>query len=859
MKIRTSIFIGVSGLLLLTFTWGTLSFLAARAEQDRARSADRLVSSLKLAGQLRQSSDDLTRMARIYVSTGVAKYHDHFLHILAIRNGERPRPPQYGGIFWDEVLSGARTLSDDGETIPLRELMQRMGFAEAEFAMLQQAEDNSNDLVNLEKIAMNAVVGRFQDENGEFTRTGSPDFDLARSIMFGAKYHEAKGKIMEPIDRFNHQIEDRLQAEMNRLHLRSQRLANWQLLVAVLTGVSMLAGLFYLLMVVLGPLFRLTQYARELRESEYSTRVPIRRRDEIGELGQTFNEMAEAIEEDIADRDKAAEELRLARDAAEDADRAKSEFLANMSHEIRTPMNGIIGMTELLLGAELPKQQREYVGLISSSAESLLAIITDILDFSKIEAGKLHIDLHDFDLRDSIGNTLQTLGVRAQEKGIELAFQVQPDVPDCLVGDLGRVRQVLINLVGNAIKFTEEGEVVVDVQLESRTDTQATLHFLVKDTGIGISPEKQGAVFEYFTQAEGSTTRTHGGTGLGLTISQSLVELMGGRIWVESTPGAGSTFQFTVLFGLGEGQEGFKRPVLETLNDLPVLIVDDNATNRKILEHHLHDWKMAPRSTESGLDALKALTAAVEAGEPFQLILLDVMMPEMDGPEVARRIAKQYGKDAPRILILSSAGHSMPPEETSDLGIDRVLTKPVKQSELLDAIQHLFGSTAQMEPVQIKAEAFPRKVRPMKVLLAEDGHVNQVVATRLLQRRGHEVILAEDGQYAIDHYEKDPESFDAIFMDVQMPRFDGYAATKAIRKLEEQTGKRIPIIAMTANAMKGDREKCLEAGMDDYLAKPVKPSELFAALEKYAVPGDEASNDNGERELPDASPESTEE
>ncbi len=848
MKIRKTIRFGVVGLLVLTGLWGTLSILAARAERERARSADQLVSSLKLAAQLRQSSDDLTRMARIYVSTGEPKYRDYYLRILAIRNGSQPRPPGYGGIFWDEVLSGTRTITDEGEPAGLRELMLRVGFTEAEFALLKGAEDHSNELTNLEEIAMNAVAGRFQDDSGKFTRTGPPDFDQARALMFGSKYHAAKGKIMGPIDRFNRSIEERLRGDMDQLHLRSLKLANLQVVVALLTGMTMLAALFYLRAVVLTPLHKLTRDAEALRSRDYSTRVQIRRNDEMGELGRTFNEMAEAISEDIAIRDKTAEELRVARDSAEQAVRTKSEFLANMSHEIRTPMNGIMGMTELLLGTSLKKDQRDYLNLINQSAESLLTVINDILDFSKIEAGKLNLDFHEFNLRDSLGDTLQTLGFRAAEKGLELAYQVQSNVPDCLIGDLGRVRQVIVNLVSNAIKFTGEGEVVVDVQLDSLTRDQVSLHVLVKDTGIGVSPEKQKSIFESFTQAEGSTTRNYGGTGLGLTISQRLVELMKGRIWVESQPGEGSTFHFTLLLELGSEERESQRAALETLNALPVLVVDDNETNRRILEQTLQNWEMTPQTAASGAEALVRLAAARESGVPVQLVLLDMMMPEMNGLEVAQRITEEFGEAAPGILVLTSAGESVSPEDASRWGIERTLTKPVKQSDLLDAISRMFGTSTRDEKEALaESDNRPRLERPMKVLLAEDGRVNQMVAIKLLEKRGHSVVLAEDGQIAVELHAREP--FDAILMDMQMPRMDGYAATKAIRKREVESGEHIPIIAMTANAMKGDREKCIEAGMDDYVAKPVRSDELYSVLEKYAPAdgGESASTANGNR------------
>ncbi len=848
MNIRKTIRIGVVGLLVLTVIWGILSILAARAELARARSADQLVSSIKLASQLRQSSDDLTRMARIYVSTGEPKYREYYLRILAIRNGTQPRPSDYGGIYWDQVLSGDREMSDIGEKVSLRELMQRNGFSATEFALLKKAEDHSNELTNLEAIAMNAVSGHFQDADGKFTRTGPPDFDLARSMMFGPRYHAAKEKIMGPIESFNRSIEERLRSEMARLHLRSLTLAYCQVVVALLTGATMLAALFYLRRAVLTPLNKLTHDAEALRRGDYSIRVMIRRQDEMGELGRTFNEMAEAISEDIAVRDKTAEELRIARDAAEQAVRTKSEFLANMSHEIRTPMNGIMGMTELLLGTSLKKDQRDYLNLINQSAESLLTVINDILDFSKIEAGKLSLDFHEFNLRDSLGDTLQTLGFRAVEKGLELAYQVQPDVPDCLIGDLGRVRQVIVNLVSNAIKFTAEGEVVVDVQLDSLTHDQVSLHVLVKDTGIGVSPEKQKSIFESFTQAEGSTTRNYGGTGLGLTISQRLVELMKGRIWVESKPGEGSIFHFTLLLELGSEERESRRATLETLYALPVLVVDDNETNRKILEETLRNWDMSPLTAASGPAALERLAVARKSDKPVKLVLLDMMMPEMCGLEVARRISEDFGQDAPGILVLTSAGQSVSPEEATQYGISRTLTKPVKQSDLLDAISRMFGSSTRDEEHDLKtSDNLPRVERPMKVLLAEDGRVNQMVAIKLLEKRGHSVVLAEDGQIAVELHAR--QRFDAILMDMQMPRMDGYSATKAIRKREMESGEHIPIIAMTANAMKGDREKCIEAGMDDYVAKPVRSEELYSVLEKYASAGDDEPASAAKSEL----------
>ncbi len=808
-------------------------------------------SALHLANDLQQETEQLARLVRAYTTTGEARYLLYYYDILAVREGEKAAPvTANASSYWDEVIAGRikHAIPPDGPRRSIADLMKAQGFSDAELAALAAVMNATAAMNKIEQKAFAATQGLYNPDTDRFVSDGPARLDYAGKLVHSAQYNALKADLSLAVSGLVRMTDHRTSAEVMGA---GDALERWILLSLVCMGATIvLAGLALRVIrqKVLVPIHRLGVSADRLASGDYANRTgELRTFDELGVLGRTVDTMAKSIEDDMAHRHAVQQELEIARKQAEDATHAKSMFLANMSHEIRTPMNAILGMAYLALKTDLNARQYDYVNKIHDAARSLLGIINDILDFSKVEAGKLELEQGRFRVEDVAGQSLSLLRQRAHEKDIELLFDVtEPRLlgeSGALMGDALRLGQVLTNLLSNAVKFTHQGFVKLLISVKEADAQGVVLEFTVRDTGIGMTPEQITRLFQEFTQADGSTTRRYGGTGLGLTISKRIVELMGGSIWVESVPGQGSNFNFTAHFPLTTPPAPPATP-LPRADAMRVLVVDDQPDARMALVDLLGALGVGTSlpggimEADDGDTALEMVARADEEGRSFDLLLIDWVMPRLDGPGVLSALqSTTTSMNRPIPVIVSAYDSDLLHNSATKLGAQHFLPKPVLPESLRDLIRWLAGHT-EPENLTPLAATTPEaaSLAGLRVLLVEDNLINQQLAVELMQARAVEVDVASNGRDGLDMVlERGPGHYAVVLMDLQMPIMDGYEATRQIRMHVDHVD--LPIVAMTAHAMADERQRCLVLGMNGHISKPIDPESLYAALAGYQKAG----------------------
>jgi signal transduction histidine kinase/DNA-binding response OmpR family regulator/HPt (histidine-containing phosphotransfer) domain-containing protein len=820
--------------------------------------------AMSLTNELRQETEQLTSLVRGYTSTGQTRYLTYYYDILAIRQGEKPQPENYiPGTYWDMAIAGEiqPRFPQNGQPRSLMDRMKSLGFSAAELGALGKVAAATESMKQIEQIAFAATQGLYDPLTHDFVSDGVPHLDFASQLVHSQKYNQLKSNLAKSVTGLILMVDERTNTAATEAADELKRWIFFTLCSVVLTFVMVLTALQVIRRRVLHPIETLSKAAARLAQGDYSTRTVTGKQgiisatvsdasvrnsgserwvEELMALGATFDSMAESIEQDITLRQQTQQDLLAANQKAEDATRAKSMFLANMSHEIRTPMNAIIGMAYLALKTELTPRQKDYIEKVHNAACSLLGIINDILDFSKVEAGKLELEQTRFVLEDVAGSSLSLLRQRAHEKEIELLFDITDPLllgdSGALLGDALRLGQILTNLLSNSVKFTHQGYVKLTISVEERSDDNVLLRFSMRDTGIGMTPLQVGNLFQEFTQADGSTTRKYGGTGLGLTISKKFVELMGGRIWVESTPGEGSSFIFTARFPVAKPMPPVAA-VLPGVDVLRVLVVDDLPEAQLVLVDLLtalgvgaaHDREID--CTASGESALAMVKQGLAAGRPYDLLLVDWVMPEMDGGAVLLAL-QNSGMDHPPLSVVVSAYDSEIMHGAADrLGARHFLSKPVLPEALRKLLNTLTGNTVD-ERSGNQNNRVDANLNGMRVLLVEDNPINQQLAVELMESRGIEVAVANNGREALDQLDAvAPDHYHVVLMDLQMPVMDGYEATRRLRADSRYFS--LPLIAMTAHAMAEERERCQAIGMNGHLSKPIEPDDFYTMLARY--------------------------